>query len=71
MAQLHVLGAELDGVSDNSLSSTQIKKKVTGMMGMVEKPKCGPVNTNASNASYEIQRQWRKRAGLYSLEDEA
>ena len=55
-----VLGAELDGVSDNSLSFADKEIKVP-IVGMVES-----LNVSVTNAVilYEIQRQ-RKEAGLY------
>ena len=55
-----VLGAELDGVSDNSLSFADKEIKVP-IVGMVES-----LNVSVTNAVilYEIQRQ-RKKAGLY------
>ena len=59
-----VLGAELDGVSDNSLSFADKEIKVP-IVGMVES-----LNVSVTNAVilYEIQRQ-RKRLGFISLED--
>ena len=55
-----VLGAELDGVSDDSLSFADKEIKVP-IVGMVES-----LNVSVTNAVilYEIQRQ-RKKAGLY------
>ena len=55
-----VLGAELDGVSNNSLSFADKEIKVP-IVGMVES-----LNVSVTNAVilYEIQRQ-RKEAGLY------